>query len=237
MSRYLGKYTKFKGQGKVHTNGKADSTPIMFEWKRSDYEKILGILEPRVGRGKRMLIREVVDTAAYEAAKTARADTKKLLAEATTLKPAEIGKRIKVYKKGSPGTSMAIGMLISDTARPMSDFSFTPSGPKYRTAPTVEVYRGKETTLVKGAFVGRMPNNHIGVYQREEEKRKNYTAQGGYDMKSKEHIHINSLPAPSVTGLFKANKEMHKKVWEDMFNNFRSRVIEKMKSILEGKNG
>jgi len=239
MSRYSG----FKGEGNVHTNGNPDSIPIMVNWNRSDYHKILALLEPLIGRGNRTAIREAINRSALEAAKTGKAETKKLLAEDTTLKAAEIGKRIKVYKHGS-ALDMAIGMKISDTARPISDYAFTPSAPKYRTAPTAEVYRGQPYTLVKGAFVAKMPETgHIGIYEREKDKlgkevvRKDYTASGSYDMETQEHIHINSLPAPSVTGLFKGNEQVHNMVWDKVFSTFQKRVMHNVNFLLGGASG
>jgi hypothetical protein len=234
----MGNYNNFRGDVKVHSNN-FGSFPTMFQWNPKDYKKFVGRVENAIGKKQRMSIRKAIHWAAYEAAKTGRQETKRLLAEATTLKPDEINKRVGIYKHGSP-LSMAIGMKISDTARPLSDFAFTPKKPQ-RTIPTVEIYRGEKKSLPgdleggRGAFVAKMPSGHVGLFEREKGKRRNYDAQGGYDMGSAEHTHLASFPGPSVTGLFKANETVHRQVWDKIFEKFEILVLQELKSIFEGR--
>jgi hypothetical protein len=217
--------SNWKGEGKVHGSAQKD-----INWRRADYDRVIRTLEKTYGR---MKIRRAIETAALKAAKAGVKASVKRLSEETTLPKEIIAKKIKAYKHGS-GMEMAIGMLVSDTARPLSDFAFTPKTPTYRTAPEVEIYRGQKKVLGKGAFVAKMPSGHIGIFEREKEKRRNYDASGGYDMKSAEHMHINSLPAPSVTGLFKASEGRHQQIWDLIFNKFQECVIQEVETILKG---
>jgi len=237
----------WNGEGKVHTKSKSHGnidfgTITMFQWKPRDYKVLVARFERICGSGNRTAIREAINRAAYNAAQLGKAETKRLLAEVTTLKVTDIAKHIKVYKYGSP-LSMDIGMKISDTVRPLSNFSFTPAGPKYRTAPIVEIYRGKKNELVKGAFVARMPKTgHIEILEREKDKngeyvtRKSYTSGGGFNMKSKEHVHlVNPFLAPAITGIFKENEKVHNEVWEKIFSTFEKNVEDELANILGGK--
>jgi hypothetical protein len=196
----------------------------MAEFRREDYNRII----QKLGKmANKTTIRKAINLAAKRAADTGVTFTKRGIAADTTLKQNEIGKRVKTYKYGSP-LAMSIGMRISDTARPVSEFAFTPHKPKFNTAPTVEIYKGQKTTFSKGAFVAQMPTGHIGIYEREKEKRKNK------DFSGEEHIHINQIPGPSVTGLFKANKKVHNFVWEKIFEVFEQRVEHELERLLNG---
>jgi hypothetical protein len=119
---------------------------------------------------------------------------------------------------------MAIGMNISDTARPLSDFAFTPKKPKKTTVMT-EIHKGVKKKQAKHTFVAQMKNGHIGIFERDSSK----TMQG-----SEKRAAIRQLPGPSVTGLFKASEERSQVVWDIVFNKFEERVEHELGNLLNG---
>ena len=193
------------------------SALTMVEWRPSDYKKIIERLEKIAG--KRMVIRKAIELAAKRAADTGVTMTKRGIAADTTLKSSEIGKRVKAYKYGSP-LGMSIGMKISDTARPLSEFSFSPKKPKKGVPPTVEVYKGTKTTFDKGAFIADVSageGTHTGIFERVGDER----------------LPITTLYGPSVTGIFKANENVHTVVWNAMFETFEKRVEHELERLLD----
>jgi hypothetical protein len=200
----------FSGGGNVH-----GEPFVMAEFRRNDYNRIVQRLEKIANK---TIIRKAINLAAKRAADHGVTLTKKGIAADTTLKPGDIGKKVKRYAYGSP-LDMSIGMRISDTARPLSDFSFTPKKPKYRTAPEVEIYKGNKTRFGKGAFVAKMPTGHVGIFERETEK----------------PMPIKQLTGPSVTGLFKANENVHNMVWDEIFKTFEQRVEHEVERLLDAR--
>jgi len=208
MSSYSSSQKAFAGGGKVHGDAL-----VMADFRRNDYNKIVNRLEKMANR---MTVRKAINRAAKRAADTGVSITKRLIASSTTLKSSEVGKRVKAYAKGSP-LDMSIGMRISDTARPLSEFAFSPKKPK-RVPVTVEVYKGNKKTLNRGAFVAQMPSGHVGIYERQTDKA----------------LPIKSLPGPSVTGLFKANETIYQAVWNKIFETFEQRVDHEFERLLNG---
>jgi hypothetical protein len=209
MGSYSSTQKAFSGDGKVH-----GSSIVMAEFKREDYNRILrklGLI------ANRMTLRKAINLAAKRAADTGVAESKRQISSEYTLPASEIGKRVKRYAYGSP-LDMAIGIKISDTARPLSEFNFSPKKPVKKPI-TVEVKRGDKTVFSKGAFVQRMPNTgHIGIFEREDEER----------------LPIRELPGPSVTGMFKANESIHNDVWDKIFETFDKRVVHELHRLLDG---
>ena len=203
----------FAGSGKVHTNN-FDSI-VTVNWNRSNYERIVAKLDNIINK---TTIRKMIERAAKRAADAGVKATKTEIASDTTLKPAQIGNSIKAYAHGS-ALGMAVGVKISDTARPLSDFAFDPKKPKPKTAPTIEVYKGNKTKLSKGAFVAKMKTGHVGIYEREAEHA----------------LPIRQLPGPSVTGLFTANERAHTAVQDVIWDKFEERIEHELDYILGGK--
>jgi len=210
MASYGASQRAFAGDGNVH-----GSVEFMVDWNRNQYNSIVKKLDKIA---QPMQIRKAINRAAKEAADTGVTMTKRGIANDTTLKPADIGKRVKRYQFGS-AMSMAIGMKISDTARPFVNFAYTPKKPKPKTAPTVEFYKGKKTIFEKGAFVQRMPTGHIGIYERTGE----------------DSLPIKQMTGPSVTGIFKANESIHQFVWDAIWKKFEDRIMHNLEFILDGK--
>jgi len=211
----MGSYSKleklFAGGGKVHTRNRDSFVTV--EWKRSDYNKIVKRLDNFINK---TTIRKIVERAAKRAADAGVAATKREIAADTTLKPAEIGNKVKTYAHGS-SLGAAIGVKISDTARPLSDFAFTPKKPTPRTPPVVEIYKGKKTEFNKGAFVQKMPESgHIGIFERTTD----------------EPLPIRQLTGPSVTGIFTENERAHTIVQDVIWEKFEERIEHELDYLL-----
>jgi len=187
-------------------------TKIKAEFRKVDVDKIMKTIENMSEDN----IKKIVMRAGRRAADAGRTETKRQISAETTLKPALIHEKVRPYHH-----DMAIGMLISDAARPLSDFAFTPKIPKRKANPVVEIYKGKKTVLSKGAFVQRMPKTgHIGIYERETDKA----------------LPIRQLAGPSITGLFKANDAINEKVQNRIFEIFETRVEHELNQILGIRN-
>ena len=226
----MGSYSKlqkeFAGAGKVH-----GTSEIMFKWNPADYKRILKIFDNFTNR---TTVRKAIERAAVRAADEGVKLTKESIAEDTTLKPKEIGDRVKRYAHGS-ALGMAVGLKISDTARPLSDFAFTPKKPKPRTAPIIEIYKGQKKVLSKGAFVANMTRSgkdgihagHVGIYERNPDKK----------MKKYPNREALKFPfaGPSVTSIFQGNEQVHEMVWNAIFNKFEERIEHELDLILGGK--
>jgi len=166
-----------------------------------------------------MELNRAIYRAAQRAAQAGVTIIKKEISAETTLKQSTVAKTVKKYVQGNPAGEFAIGVRISDTARPLSEFKFLPKMPKPHTAPIVEIYRGKKQTLSNGAFVQQMPSGHIGIFQRLGEKR----------------LPIKELRGPAVTGIFKANEEIHNSAFEKIYEVLEKRVVHELNWILENK--
>ena len=189
---------------------------IMAEFRRKDYEEMYRKLTSICSR---MELRKAIHSVAQRAADAGVTATKRQIAAETTMKPATVMERVKKYVYGSPVTDFAIGVKISDTARPLSEFAFWPKKPKPGTTPTVEIYKGQKKPLGRDAFVAQMPSGHIGVFHRLSEKR----------------LPIKEITGPSVTGLFKANEKIHDAVWEKIFGTFEKRILHELHRVLDSK--
>jgi hypothetical protein len=187
---------------------------IMAEFHRAQYEKMYRKLTSICTR---MELRKAIHRAAQRAAEAGVTETKRQISAETTLKPTKVGQRVKKYVYGSPISDFAIGMKISDTARPLSEFAFWPKKPKPGTNPIVEIYRGKKQRLRDGAFVQQMPSGHIGIFRRASEKR----------------LPIREPTGPSVTGIFKANEKIHDEVWGKITDTLEKRVLSELHYILD----
>ena len=215
------------GAGKVH------GTAFSVGFEPSQYKKLMKQFDEL----NKMTIRNIIDEAAKDAADVGVKATKRELAADITLDPKKIGKCVKRYAHGS-ALGMAVGVKISDTARPLSDFAFEPKKPKPRTAPIIEIYKGKKEVLSKGAFVAKMKTGHVGIYQREETKRHNIKQNGMLDLDSEEHIHINPVfPTSSVTGMFQANERANTKVQDEIWKTFQECVYDGLEKVLRRRNG
>ena len=190
---------------------------VMTEWKRQDYEAMYRKLSSICTR---MELRKAIERAARRAADKGVTEIKRELSEATTLKSGDIGQRVRRYQYGSP-LGMVAGVRISDAPRPLTEFAHWPKNPKRGDIPTVSVYKGKKTKLTQKAFFATMKTGHTGIFEKKTDGSRG----------------IRQLFGPSTTGLFKANEEIHNRVWDEIWGTFEKRVLAELHFILEGKNG
>jgi len=188
---------------------------IMADWKREQYNRIVKIFD---GLNK-YEIRKVIVRAADRAASGGEKAAKKGIANEFTIPTSILSKVVKKYKYGS-ALSMAIGVKIRDTARPLSDFKFGPK--KHGARPTVEVKRGSKETLNGPSFVAGIPNtSRVAILERT----------------NKKPYPVRALKGPSAVGMFKANESINKKVWGIIFDKFEDRVRHEINWMLnKGKN-
>ena len=208
----MSKSTGFGNPDNLRVHG---SVEVMAEWRREDYQRILR----KIGRfADKMTVRKAINLAAKRAADAGVTETRRQITRAYTLRPEKIKRAIRAYKYGS-ALSMSIGMKISDTAHRLGRFSFSPKKPPKKPKQVIsEVKRGQKDKFTKGAFVGKMPNGSIGIFEREKESR----------------LPITSLFGPSTTGMFTANKNIHDDVWEKIFDTFDKRVVHELRRLLDG---
>ena len=168
-------------------------------------------------------LEKVIFRAARRASQSGVTVVKKEISKETTLKQSTIAKAVKSYVHGEPRSELAsafsIGVRISDTTRPLSEFSFKPKIPKPHTAPMVEIYRGKQQKFENGAFVQKMPSGHIGIFERE----------------GKSRLPIKELRGPSITGIFKAQEGIQDSVFDRIYEILEKRINHEMEYLLSNK--
>lgn len=102
-------------------------------------------------------INRAVSSAKTEAVRTVRKNY--------TVKAGQVNKTIKITR--SKPSNLEATIFSSGASIPLSDFKVSPStvNPRRRTAVNVEVRRGSKATL-NSAFIARMPNGKVGVFER-----------------------------------------------------------------------
>jgi hypothetical protein len=218
----------------MSTRGYLNHPEIEAYWNRADYERIKKKLE---GLAKPRTIQRAINRSAKAAASFGAIVIAKGIAKLTTLKYSQVKKSVKPYCDGG-SWSKSIGIKIYDTPRPLSAYKFSPNMPKYRTAPVVEIYKGskKKFDVKKTAFVAKMQTGHIGIYEREGEKRKSKGRWADMENGRKEHVHIRELKGPGVTSLFRANEEFHTRVYKEIMGKFEGMVEYEVGKLLEMEN-
>jgi len=200
-------------------------------FERKGYDKIM----QKLGMvSKSTTIINVINQAAKRAAAAGATETKRRIKRSYTLRPEKVNKAVSTYATGSP-LDMAIGVKISDSSHPLSRFKFTPKKPPKKRGIVVssEVKRGQKDVYTKGAFVQTMPkNNHTGIFQREDEKRKSMDSHGRTIEDSKEKVHINPLFGPPVTKMVESNDNINKAIWDKMFETMEVRVNHELGRLL-----
>jgi hypothetical protein len=84
------------------------------------------------------------------------------------------------------------------------------------------------------SFVAKMPSGHIGVFEREEDARKDSVSRKG--KKNTAHVHIYELFGPSIAGMFGREKEteINIAVREKAMENLDKYVINELERLLNG---
>jgi hypothetical protein len=179
-------------------------------------------------------INKAISKGAKKAADEAKRETTKQILGRYTLSGSEIKPAIKTRKMG--GSETGAVMKIESGAFPLYQFEgVTPreimppaKGPVHAT-----VKQGGGSNLSR-SFVAKMPNGHIGIYEREAEKRKDLVSKKG--KKNTAHVHIYELFGPSIAGMFGREKEteINIAVREKAMENLDKHIINELEGLLNG---
>jgi len=188
-------------------------------------------------------INNAITKAAKKAATEARKETLSLIPGAYTIPVSEVKSSIKVraIKGSEPGAVMQIMSGV------FSLYEFGGVTPREVMPPSkgpvrAAVKQGGGSELGH-AFIAKMPSGHIGVFERENEKRKSKDSHGstpskirrkGKMVENTEKFHIKELFGPSVPGMFGMEKEtpINTAVIKRTGEIFNELVIQELEALL-----
>ena len=177
-------------------------------------------------------INNAITKAAKKAATEARKETLSLIPGAYTIPVSEVKSSIKVraIKGSEPGAVMQIMSGV------FSLYEFGGVTPREVMPPSkgpvrAAVKQGGGSELGH-AFIAKMPSGHIGVFEREGEKRLSKTTRKG--KKNTERDHIREFFGPSVPGMFGMEKEtpINTAVIKRTGEIFNELVIQELEALL-----
>jgi hypothetical protein len=176
-------------------------------------------------------INKAISKGAKKAADEAKKETIEQFLSGYTLSGSEIKPAIKTRKMGG-GEAGAV-MKIESGVIPLYQFEgVTPREimPPAKGPVRAAVKQGGGANLSR-SFVAKMPNGHIGVYEREGVKRLDRK-----DKDNKEHDHIHELFGPSIAGMFGREKEteINIAVRKKAMENLDKHVINELERLLNG---
>jgi hypothetical protein len=190
-------------------------------------------------------INKAIGKGAKKAADEAKKETVSQLLRGYTLSGAEIKSAIKTRKMG--GGEVGAVMKIESGAIPL--YQFEGVAPREVMPPAkgpvrAAVKQGGGAKLSR-SFVAKMPSGHIGVFEREDSKRKNKDSHGNVSNKikrdgewveNKETWHIHELWGPSIAGMFGREKEteINIAVREKAMETLDKHVINELERLLNG---
>jgi hypothetical protein len=177
-------------------------------------------------------INKAISKGAKKTADEAKKETIKQFLGKYTLSGSEIKSAIKTRKMGGSET----GGVMQITSGVIPLYQFDGVMPREIMPPA----KGPVRAAVKQsgganlshAFVAKMPSGHVGVFEREEDKRKSMDSHGrtfdkikkkGKLVENKKHIHIAEFFGPSIAGMFGREKE----------TEINTAAIEKAKETLD----
>jgi hypothetical protein len=165
-------------------------------------------------------INKAINRAAKRAADTARAETVRQLTKEYTLPASEIRGTITTRNIGND----KLGAVMDISSGPIALTKFKGTLPKEIMPPAkgpvqVQVKKGSGATL-KQAFIAKMKNGHVGVYERRGEK----------------SLPIDQKFGPSTASMFGREKEtdINKAVMEKAAETFDKRVQHELERLLNG---
>jgi hypothetical protein len=190
-------------------------------------------------------INKAISKGAKKAADEAKKETVNQLLSGYTLSGAEIKPAIKTRKMGGGETGAV--MQITSGVFPLYKFEgVTPREvmPPAKGPVRASVKQSGGADLSR-SFVAKMPNGHIGVYERDDSKRKSMDSHGYIGKKikrngkweeNKEAWHISELFGPSIAGMFGREKEteINIAVREKAMENLDKHVINELERLLNG---
>jgi hypothetical protein len=212
------------------------------EFDKSKYESLMKKLELMENE---RAINNAISKGAKKAADEAKKETITQILSGYTVSGAEIKSAIKTRKMG--GSETGAVMKIESGTIPL--YQFEGVSPREVMPPAkgpvrAAVKQGGGSELGR-VFVAKMPSGHIGVYEREENKRKSKDSHGmtsdkikrnGKLVKNTEKYHINELFGPSIAGMFGREKEteINIAVREKAMENLDKHVINELERLLNG---
>jgi hypothetical protein len=179
-------------------------------------------------------INKAISKGAKKAADEAKKETVAQLLSGYTVSGAEIKSAIKTRKMD--GSEIGAVMKIESGVIPLYQFEgVTPREimPPAKGPIRASVKQGGGSNLNR-SFVAKMPSGHIGVFEREEEARKDSVSRK--DKKNISHVHIYELFGPSIAGMFGREKEteINIAVREKAMENLDKYVINELERLLNG---
>jgi len=163
-------------------------------------------------------INKAINRAAKRAADTARAESVRQLAKEYTLPATEI--RGTITTRNVSGGNVGATMKISSSPFALPKFKgVTPKEimPPAKGPVQSQVKKGGGATL-KRAFIAKMKSGHVGVYERQSEKR----------------FPIGQHFGPSTPGMFKANEAVNEVVTKLAGETFEKRVQHELGRLING---
>jgi hypothetical protein len=174
-------------------------------------------------------IDKAISRAALRAAEAGKTEAKRQIANEYTLPSSKIAKGLaaKQLKEGAQ-------LRIFSTVQALIDFQHKPkvSMPPAKGPVQVQVRKGDGSSELGHAFVAKIPSGHIGIFEREGEKRKSKDTHGREIASSKEKDHIQELQGPSIVGMFKANENVHASVEGVIRETFDKRIVHEVERLL-----
>jgi hypothetical protein len=152
-------------------------------------------------------INKAISKGAKKAADDAKKETVNRILSGYTISGSELKQTIKTRKMGGGETGAV--MNIASGVIPLYQFEGTMPReimPPAKGLVRATVKQGGGSELGR-AFVAKMPNGHIGVYEREGVKRRDKDSHGHLKTNGPEKDHINELFGPSIAGMFGREKE------------------------------
>ncbi|MDQ7104205.1 phage tail protein [Serratia sp. MF2] len=101
-----------------------------------------------------------------------RTDGTRLIVKESGLKRPIVFKSFRLYQANKKQDALGASVVISGKTIPLYQFAPKPSSPMTgRTKGGVRIRVGKSKIQFKHAFIGKMPSNHIGMFQRQISKK------------------------------------------------------------------
>jgi hypothetical protein len=190
-------------------------------------------------------INKAISTGAKKAADEAKKETVKRVLSGYTISGSELKSAIKTRKMGGDET----GAVMNIVSGVIPLYQFEGTMPREVMPPAKGPVR---TTVKQGggselgrSFVAKMPSGHIGVYEREDSKRKSKDSHGvisnrikknGELKDNKETWHIHELFGPSIVGMFGREKETEINIAarEKAMETLDKHVINELERLLNG---
>jgi len=209
-----------------------DNLDFSVEFDEGKYAEVMRKVEQLANRAE---IEKAINRAAKRAANEARKETAKLIAAEYTLDATEVKKSLSTRRLSS--SRLGAAMDISSSSFALT--KFTGVLPKEIMPPAkgpvrVQVKGSGNVAEFRRAFVAKMKSGHVGVYEREEEKRFDDHNQSNYRQTQKKKWHIEQYFGPSVPGMFgRVNEtEINKAVRERAMVIFDEWVVTELEKLM-----